>query len=169
MVVMAGFALAFHAVFFLCEPDTLLGGSFGTFASALLYVFEAPLGEFDFGDFNDVRGQCPDHPSPGQASDAGIFLLVVSTLCPPLNVSDNVSFNVTFSKPIGVAVSMPQAHAASTCCTYITTRRHNFEEPPRTIFVYRIVIKTCGLPVVFHVQSFHVSNSAFLVREPNRA
>lgn len=101
VVVMAGFALAFHAVFFLCEDGTLLGGNFGSFASALLYVFEAPLGEFDFGDFDNVRGQCPDHPSPGQASDAGIFLLVVSRcfpfsaigcVSPPGRFASNVAF-----------------------------------------------------------------------------
>lgn len=79
MVVMAGFALAFHAVFFSCDVTSSLGDSFGTFASALLFVFEAPLGEFSFEIFDDVGVQCPDHASPGQASDAGIFLLVVST------------------------------------------------------------------------------------------
>eukprot|EP00903_Cladosiphon_okamuranus_P021649 g19903.t1 len=80
VVVMAGFGLAFHAVFFLCDAYTDLGENFGTFASALLYVFEAPLGEFDFGVFNNVTEQCPNHPSPGQASDAGIFLLVAYLL-----------------------------------------------------------------------------------------
>lgn len=82
VVVMAGFALAFQAVFFLCDDTSILGASFGTFASALLYVFEAPLGEFSFEDFDAVSVQCPDHPSPGQASDAGIFLLVVSDVAP---------------------------------------------------------------------------------------
>lgn len=79
VVVMAGFALAFHAVFFSCNASSALGGNFRTFPSALLYVFEAPLGEFDFGDFDNVRDQCPSHSSREQAaSDAGIFLLVVS-------------------------------------------------------------------------------------------
>lgn len=81
VVVMAGFALAFHAMFFSCDADSPLGGNFGTFPSALLYVFEAPLGEFDFTEFDGVRGQCPSHSSREQAaSDAGIFLLVVSFL-----------------------------------------------------------------------------------------
>lgn len=82
VVVMAGFALAFHAVFFSCDADSPLGGNFGTFPSALLYVFEAPLGEFDFTEFDRVREQCPSHSSREQAaSDAGIFLLVVRNLC----------------------------------------------------------------------------------------
>lgn len=80
VVVMAGFALAFHAVFASCEGASDLGRSFGTFPSAMLYVFEAPLGEFSFEAFDTVSFQCPDHPSPGQASDAGTVLLVVSIL-----------------------------------------------------------------------------------------
>ncbi|CAN0562212.1 unnamed protein product [Ectocarpus sp. 12 AP-2014] len=75
---MAGFALAFTTVFGSCNADSLLGESFGSFGTAFLSVFEAPLGEFSFEDFHDVGTQCPDNPAPGRASDAGTFLLVVN-------------------------------------------------------------------------------------------
>eukprot|EP00903_Cladosiphon_okamuranus_P011821 g11108.t2 len=81
VIVMAGFALAFHAVFFSCDADSDLGRNFRTFSAALLYVFEAPLGEFDFEEFDDVRMQCPSQSARQQmASDAGIFLLVAYLL-----------------------------------------------------------------------------------------
>ncbi|CAM9621106.1 unnamed protein product [Ectocarpus sp. 13 AM-2016] len=76
VVVMAGFALAFTTVFGSCNADSLLGESFGSFGTAFLSVFEAPLGELSFEDFHDVGTQCPDNPAPGRASDAGTFLLV---------------------------------------------------------------------------------------------
>lgn len=78
VVVMAGFALAFNAVFGSCDAGSDLDESYGSFGTALLTVFKAPLGEFKFEDFDDVGGQCPYNPSPGRASDAGTFLLVVS-------------------------------------------------------------------------------------------
>ncbi|CAM9548053.1 unnamed protein product, partial [Ectocarpus fasciculatus] len=76
VVVMAGFALAFNAVFGSCNAGSFLDESYGSFGTAFLTVFKAPLGEFAFEDFDDVGGQCPGNPSPGRASDAGTFLLV---------------------------------------------------------------------------------------------
>ncbi|CAB1096081.1 unnamed protein product [Ectocarpus sp. CCAP 1310/34] len=76
VVVMAGFALAFNAVFGSCDAGSDLDESYGSFGTAFLTVFKAPLGEFKFEDFDDVGGQCPYNPSPGRASDAGTFLLV---------------------------------------------------------------------------------------------
>ncbi|CAM9885508.1 unnamed protein product [Ectocarpus fasciculatus] len=76
VVIMAGFALAFNAVFGSCDAGSLLDESYGSFGTAFLTVFKAPLGEFEFEAFDDVGGVCPDIPSPGRASDAGTFLLV---------------------------------------------------------------------------------------------
>lgn len=73
---MVGFALAFHALFFKCDADTDLGDSFGTFDHALVVVFGAPLGEFSFQLFDNVESDCPLHPAPERARDAGTFLLV---------------------------------------------------------------------------------------------
>lgn len=78
VVIMAGFALAFNAVFGSCDAGSLLDESYGSFGTAFLTVFKAPLGEFEFEAFDDVGSDCPDIPSPGRASDAGTFLLVVS-------------------------------------------------------------------------------------------
>eukprot|EP00752_Nemacystus_decipiens_P006636 g5966.t1 len=42
---------------------------------------QAPLGEFDFSEFDDVKDDCPSHSDrPQAASDAGIFLLVAYLL-----------------------------------------------------------------------------------------
>lgn len=73
---MVSFALALHALFFKCNDDTYLGESFGSFVQALVFVFGAPLGDFEFENFFDTEVQCPKHPAPGRARDAGTLLLV---------------------------------------------------------------------------------------------
>lgn len=73
-VVMASFALAFHAMFFTCdgdlEPD--LHDAFGTFWSSLLTMFQAMFGGFGFDLFNEADA-CN---RPSWAYDASVWMLV---------------------------------------------------------------------------------------------
>lgn len=77
VLVMCSFALAFNGLFFTCPKESHLGDRFGTFYGALPVVFGASLGDFSFEEFNNIETECPDHPAPERARDAGIFLLVM--------------------------------------------------------------------------------------------
>ncbi len=77
-IFMCAYALAFHALFFECAEGTEIGENFGTFAMALLFVFQAPFGVFDFAIFDRVDDDCPHLPAHvrARAHDVGIVLLV---------------------------------------------------------------------------------------------
>lgn len=47
-VLLASFALTFHALFHTCEKGHLLDEAYGTFSDAYLTMFRAMLGDFDF-------------------------------------------------------------------------------------------------------------------------
>lgn len=77
IVVMMGFALAFHALFYTCErteDGEDLMTSFGTFARSLLTTFEAMLGSFDFRLFEEAADECA---LPPWAYDTGVWMLAV--------------------------------------------------------------------------------------------
>ncbi|CAM9483116.1 unnamed protein product, partial [Sphacelaria rigidula] len=68
IIVMGSFALAFYAIFFDCPTpggnveENPLQEAFGTVGSALISMFEAGLGEFDFEIFDFVTEYCGRPP-----------------------------------------------------------------------------------------------------------
>lgn len=58
VIFMASFALSFHALFHNCDDGQPLGESFGNFHQALVVVFGAPLGDFDFQELFDEGMMC---------------------------------------------------------------------------------------------------------------
>ena len=77
LVVMASFALAFHALFFTCDgvelsSEDALEDEFGTFWRSMLTMFESMLGGFDF----DVLLSAHECNRPSWAYEASVWLLV---------------------------------------------------------------------------------------------
>ena len=73
LVLMVGFALAFHSLFSLCtDGEDMLGEAFGDFWHSLLFMFDAMLGSPGFDMFQN--GQCE---GPAWVLDAGLLLMVV--------------------------------------------------------------------------------------------
>lgn len=76
VVVMASFAVAFHALFFACEKQQAadLVEYFGSFWTSLLFLFRAMFGDIDFSIFKDAD-LCSNNPR--WAYDVSVWLLVV--------------------------------------------------------------------------------------------
>ena len=72
LVVMASFALAFHALFFTCDGvEPSLEDAFGTFWRSMLTMFESMLGGFDF----DVLLSADECNRPSWAYEASVWML----------------------------------------------------------------------------------------------
>lgn len=81
ILVMASFALAFHALFAHCANEEIGVGevnhleiSFGTLGASLVSVFEAALGQFEFDEFSHENNSCG---LPPRARYAGMFVMIL--------------------------------------------------------------------------------------------
>lgn len=74
IVIMSGFAIAFHVFFFKCyDDDYNIHEAFGSLDRSLLTLFRAMLGDFDFDVLMAAEDSCGRPPA---AKVAGILLLV---------------------------------------------------------------------------------------------